>query len=98
MKYSKGEKVQLRDSSTGVIVSTYESTRGYAVVLDGERVHLYRREDQIRGRIADVKCRCGHEHSGLCTRCDCIAPARDRIAWLSVVGLVSAVLAPFDRR
>jgi hypothetical protein len=32
MKYAKGDRVELRDSAIAAIVSTYESTRGYAVV------------------------------------------------------------------
>jgi hypothetical protein len=67
MKYTKGDRVQLRDSAIAAIVSTYESTRGYAVVVDGEKTHLYRHEDQIhRSLNNDVHCRCGHEHAGMC--------------------------------
>jgi hypothetical protein len=95
MKYTKGDRVQLRDSAIAAIVSAYESTRGYAVVVDGETTHLYRHEDQIRGRLDnDVHCRCGHEHAGMCTRCDCVKPHPERMgAWMFVVFLVSLAAA-----
>jgi hypothetical protein len=100
MKYTKGDRVQLRDSAIAAIVSTYESTRGYAVVVDGETTHLYRHEDQIhRSLNKETDCRCGHRHAGHCTRCDCIAPARDRMpAWMGVVFLGSLALSAVDRK
>jgi hypothetical protein len=99
VRYAKGDRVELRDSTTGVIVTEYESTRAYGIALDGEPVYrwgpvpYYRSEKQIRRCLDD--CRCGHRHAGLCTRCDCVRPQPERMsAWMFVVFMVSLIAAP----